>query len=85
MLEPHEGGPIHLKRARILAPSTYILLGAGVAVTGCPVARSGRDPLGDGWSEHQGAGCRDRTRAHTPFIALYDDSIMIPGELDRPY
>ncbi len=28
---------------------------AGGAAIGRPVARSGRDPLGDGWSEHDRA------------------------------
>ena len=29
-----------------------------VAPSGRPIARNGRDPLGDGWSEHEGAARR---------------------------
>lgn len=35
---------------------------AGGAANGCPDAHSGRAPLGDGWSEHDWAVRRDRTR-----------------------
>ena len=36
---------------------------AGGVANGRPAARNGRDPLGDGWSEHGGAVRRDRTRS----------------------
>jgi len=35
---------------------------AGGVANGRPTARNGRDPLGDGWSEHGGAVRQDRTR-----------------------